>query len=386
MSMQLYPFNGNLNTNEIYQSIYNMIISQTVYANPIKGTYGLADKFKKDGTLYGDTKLFYSVQIGKVVDWTNDGEAANLLNLNRAQSPACQAVTIDVFKMVWLTVDNFLSKRAWGSESVFSQFNSVILSTIRETKRVYEATMVNSFIGTHKATGSGQSVAITLPSTTGTIVSDETTPVTNTVTDKEALARLEAEAVARGIADLIVDVQDINTKYNDLGYLRSYDESQLMFVWNADWFNKIKKIDLPTIFHNDGLVDRLGENVIPARYFGDINTASKTAADSSTRMLRDMDLTIDGVTTYFRAGDKVPSGTTLVSAGEIVIPTYQENANVICKIVVPEAIQYMSAFETQTEFYNPRSLTNTHYLIFGHSDLSKSVLKEFPYITVSKAV
>lgn len=378
--MTLYPFDGQLNTNEIYQAIYNMIISQTVFANPIKGTYGLADKFRKDGSMYGDTKLFYSVKIGEVFDWTNDSEAANLLNLKRADSPACQAVTIDVFKMIWLTVDNFLTKRAWGDESTFSQFNSVVLSTMRETKKVYEATMVNAFIGTYEAEGADQTVAFVLPSTTGTIVDEDSAE--SVITDNEALNRLQAEEIAKGIADLIVDVQDVSTKYNDLEYLRSYDEGQLMFVWNADWYNKIKKIDLPTIFHNDGLVAKLGENVIPARYFGEVNDETKTAADANTRALKDVRITSGATTTYYRAGDKLPVGTSLVSGGAIIVPSYQEDANVICKVVVPEAIQYMSAFEAQTEFYNPRSLTNTHYLIFGHSDLSKSVLKEFPYITV----
>lgn len=369
--MVLYPFNGQLNANEIYQSIYNMIISQTVFANPIKGTYSLADKFRKEGSLYGDTKLFYSVQIGEVVNWTNDSEAANLLALNRPADPKCQAVDIDVFKMIWLTVDNFLSKRAWGTESSFSQFNSVILGTMRDTKRVYEATMVNAFIGTHTAGdtyGLKQNVEVEIPEDTGTVGED-------TVVDNEALARLEANAVAKAMADLLVDVQDVSTDYNDLGYLRSYDASQLMFIWNADWYNKITKVDLPTIFHKDGLVDKLGENVLPARYFGDIDSA--TTSKAGARALKDMTLTISGTAKYFRAGDVIPTGTTVTANS-----TYVPNDDIICKIVVPEGIQYMSAFETQTEFYNPRSLTNTHYLIFGHSDLDKSVLKEFPFITV----
>ena len=369
--MTLYPYDGTLNANEIYSSIYNMIISQTVFANPIKGTYSLADKFKKEGSLYGDTKLFYSVQIGEVVDWDNDAEAANLLALNRAADPACQAVSIDIFKMIWLTVDNFLSKRAWGTESTFSQFNSVVLGTMRDTKRVYEATMINAFIGTHEAEGAAQTVEVELPETTGTVGEDD-------VVDDEAKARLEAQAIAKALADLLVNIQDVSTDYNDLGYLRSYDANQLMFVFNADWVNKINKIDLPTIFHKENLVEKLGENAIPARYFGDISSATTSVAGA--RALKDMKLTIDGASKYFRAGDAIPTGTTVAANS-----TYVPNADIICKIVVPEAIQYMSAFETQTEFYNPRSLTNNHYLIFGHSDLDKSVLKEFPFITVKVA-
>ena len=33
------PYTGKLNSNEIFASIYNMIISQEVFADNIKGTY-----------------------------------------------------------------------------------------------------------------------------------------------------------------------------------------------------------------------------------------------------------------------------------------------------------------------------------------------------------
>lgn len=374
MAMQLYPFNGQMTVNEIYSGIYNMIISQTVFGSPIKGVYGgLAEKFKTDGTLYGDTKLFYSTQIGEVEDWLNDSEAANLLDLKRAPSPACQAVTIDVFKKIWLTVDNFLSKRAFSSESVFSQFNSVILATIRDTKRVYEATMVNAYVGTEVTEEGKQVLEVTIPDVSGSIEGSDDTFV---VTDAEAVNRLEAETIAQAIADLLVDVEDVNADYNDLGYLRSYNKEDLVFVFNSAWVNKIRKVDLPTIFHNDALIAKFAENVIPARYFGTRNAATVATADDNTRALKDVKIG----TTYYRAGDKIPSGTSLSG-----VASYEEDANVICKIVHKDAIQYMSAFETMTEFYNPRSLTQNHYLIFGHSDLEKSRLKEFPFITVVKA-
>ena len=38
----------------------------------------------------------------------------------------------------------------------------------------------------------------------------------------------------------------------------------------------------------------------------------------------------------------------------------------------------MSGFETGTEFWNGRSLTTNHYLIFGHNNLE--YLEEYPRI------
>ena len=59
-------FLGQLNSNEITGAIFNMIISQEVYADNLKGTKSeLVDHFKVDGSLYGDTKLYYSSDVLK---------------------------------------------------------------------------------------------------------------------------------------------------------------------------------------------------------------------------------------------------------------------------------------------------------------------------------
>ena len=348
-------YNGQLSSNEIFNSIKNLIIGQQIFADIVKGTYGsLADLFKTEGSMYGDTKLFYSVQLGHVEDWANDGEAANLLALNRPADPYCQAVTIDQFKKIWLTTDQFMSKRAFGTEGIFAQFNSVILGTLRDTKRVYEAKLMNVAVGTTETAVGEQTKAITLP----------------TVTD-EATARQEAQTIAKEIADIFVDLKDVTADYNDLGYERSYDESDFVVVWNADYYNKITKLDLPTIFHNSNLIDKLGDYVLPARYFGTVSN-STTSAEGARSMIEQK---IGNK--WYRPGDVIETGSSVAAN-----TTYTENDKVICKIIHKSAIQYLSSFQTQTEFVNPRSLTQNHYLIFGYSDPKKSRLAEFPFITV----
>ena len=49
-------------------------------------------------------------------------------------------------------------------------------------------------------------------------------------------------------------------------------------------------------------------------------------------------------------------------------------------LVHKNALPFMSGFETGTEFFNQRSLTNTNYLIFGHNNLE--FLEEYPRIRV----
>lgn len=53
-------FNGQLRSNEIFAALYNMIISQQVFADNIYDTKAsLVDMSRVDGSLYGDTKLYY---------------------------------------------------------------------------------------------------------------------------------------------------------------------------------------------------------------------------------------------------------------------------------------------------------------------------------------
>ena len=366
-------FTGTLNPNEIFAFIYNMIISQEVFADNIYDTKStLADRSRVDGGLYGDSKLFYSTDVLKSFEWGNDAEAENLLKLHRPEAPECQEITIDKFRMIPLTVDNYLSKRAWSTEGAFSQFNSQMLGWMRDTKRIYDATLFNSFVGTHTATGGAQNKTISLSAAP-----------TSGQAEIEAYNRNVAQTIAAEMADLIVDLEDVSRNYNDYGNLRSYNADDLVFVWNSEWVNKIKKLDVPTIFHKDGLIDKFAENVLPARYFGTVNTSSGTtsATNLTIRSLIEKDYnTVEPDKSGYDAkkhifpGDLLPANTKY-EANE----TYTQDDNIVFKVYHKRSIPFMTAFETGTEFFNQRSLTQTHYLIWGYNDLE--TLKNYPFIT-----
>ena len=358
-------YNGQLNTNEIFSSIYNMIISQQVFADNIKGTKAsLVDAARVDGTLYGDTKLYYSTDVLKSAPWGNDAEAQNLLALHRPKAPSVQAVTLDIFRQISLTVDSYLSKRAFSTENAFSQFNSVMLGWIRDTKRVYDSTTYNAFLGTEETNIGEQDVLVQLPE-------GATLEETN---------RLQAQKIAQTMADILVKLEDVTRDYNDYGYLRSYTAEDFRFVWNAAWVNQIRKVDLPTIFHKD-MIDKFAEYTLPARYFGKVNPASVTASDGLTiRSLIEQDVEDgDGEIFHLFAGDIIPTGVNLADGGSVIYPSYTEDSTIAFKIVHKQSIPYMSAFEVGTSFFNPKSLTEKHYLTFGHNTLVH--LKEFPLIT-----
>lgn len=377
-------FTGTLNQNEIFAAIYNTIISQQVFADNIYDTKAtLADMSRVDGSLYGDTKLYYSTDVLKSIPWANDAEAQNLLELHRPEAPECQAITIDQFRMIALTVDNYLTKRAFSTEGAFSAFNSQMLSWMRDTKRVYDSTMFNSFVGTHVAgleddgAGAMQNITITIPA------EPEGVDDYNT----EAYNRLVAQTIAQRMADLLVELEDVSRDLNDYGNLRSYNANDFRFVWNSEWVNQIKKLDVPMIFNKEGLLDKFAEHTLPARYFGNINTSSGTTSGTNItiRSLIEKDYnTVKPNQPGYDAkkhifpGDLLPINTAY-EANE----TYTQDSSIVFKVYHKDSIPFMTAFETGTEFFNSRSLTETHYLIWGYNELEH--LKNYPFIT-AKAV
>lgn len=347
-----------LNPNEIFATLANMIISQEVYADNLGKHQTLVDKARVDGSMYGDKKLYYATDVLESHAWGADAEATNLLALDRPADPEVQDITIDVFRQIRLTVDNYLSKRAWSTEGAFSSFNSVMLGWIRETKKVYDGTTYNVFIGTVETSIGEQQKTVDL----GSITSDSSL---NTIEQ----AKMSAMEVARVLADLLVDMGDYSRDFNDYGFLRSYANENLKVVWNSAFVNKIRKVDLPTIFHKEGLVDKFEEEVLPARYFGQVQTTAHTSAAGERAV---HEIVINNV--HYFPGDVIATGET-VPAGE----SYIVDPDVICKVMV-KLPPYMSGFEVGTSFFNPRSLTENHYLTFGHNTLE--YLKNYPLVTI----
>ena len=46
------------------------------------------------------------------------------------------------------------------------------------------------------------------------------------------------------------------------------------------------------------------------------------------------------------------------------------------------SVPYMSSFEVSTSFYNARSLTENHYLTFGHNTLD--YLRNYPFLVIER--
>lgn len=351
-------FNGQLKSNEVIAALYNMIISQQVFADNISGTYSeLVDRARVDGSLFGDTKLYYATDCLKSHEWGKDAEATNLLAVHRPPSPEIQAITLDKFRQIDVTLDDYMTKRAFANEGTFASFNSVIRGWIGETKRVIDATTYNAYIGTVESAVGKQTQEI-----------DVTTAIGD-ATGEEA-ARIEGAVIAQKIAELKVDLEDVSRDYNDYGFLRSNNIDDLVFVWNADVMHRIENRDLPTIYHKD-IIDKLGEYVLPGRYFGSVNAAETQGNGTTIRSLIEQEI---GDNHYFagdliKATDKAPAGT-----------SYTVNPKIAFKVMHKNSVPFMSAFEVGTSFFNPRSLTENNYLTWGRNNLN--YLANYPMVTV----
>ena len=387
-------FNGQLNPNEAFAALYNQILSQKVWAPEVAKINTLAEKARVDGGQYGDTKLYYASDALKSQEWGGDTEAANLLTLHRPPAPACQAIVINRFRMIPLTVDNYLTKRAWGTEGAFSAFNNAMVSWMSVTKDVYDETIINAFYGTEKGTGAKQNQSVTIN-------------LDNTL---EGSARVEAQTIAEKVANIITDLtKDIRRDYNDNGFLRRYPKERLQIIWNAKYVNKILKIDLPTIYHKDIMEDF--KDILPSKYFGTVITSTNVGtysastpaagkpidsddytyvpgsnnANGTIRALVEMEVKVSDVTYHMFAGEELPAGAVLYTSASdnLYGQIYIEDPTVICKITVEGSVPFMSSFRTATDFFNPRSLTETHFIIWSHNTLEH--LKNYPFITLSEA-
>ena len=399
------------NSNEIFSTLGNMIISQRVLSDNVdKGGESLLALFKYDGGLYGDKALFYASDALKSYEWIQDSVTAlNLLATHRPADPKVKQIVIDKFRQIPLTTDAYMSKRAFADEGTFSQFTTVMIGWMDDTKYLYDESVINVAVGTTVTATGRQSQTVTMQ--TGA----------SSKADIEAQNRLNAQAIAKKAADILSDlVSPRNGKfYNDYGFRRKYKKSDFVTVWNADAINEITKQDLPTIYHAEGLDKVVGEPYTLAKeYFGititSTNASTYSAATATTGkpitsgtgaytpgsnnangMICsniECDITVSGVDYHLFPGDEIPASTILASsaaAGTMAYGTvYIVDASILFKIVHKDALKYMSAFTTSSEFWNPKNLSTNRYLTFGYADPFSTEgirLPNYPFITVSKA-
>ena len=387
-----------LNVNEVYASLFNMIIAEQVFSRNINSRKNrkLVDEARAEVGLFGDSKNYWSTDVLKSRPFLGDSEATNLLAINRGPAPKGQRIVIDIFRQLDITTDEYLSKRAWMSSDSHSQFISVMKGWLSVTKKVYDETTYNAFIGTHISGASINTKNIDLSTALSGLTGIEK-------------ARMQALTIACEMADLFDNLQDVSKGFNAYGFTRSYSDDEIKVVWNQKYINRIAKIDLPTVYNQSGVVEKFDEYSLPARYFGTVITSTNISTYSAStptagkpidsddntytpgsnnangciRSLIEKDVTVGGTDYHVFAGDEIPAGATIVASTGDFLPgeVYIEDSKVIAKVMT-KLPPYMSAFEVGTSFFNPRSLTTNSYLTFGHNTLEQII--DSAYVTVKE--
>lgn len=368
-------FNGQLNSGIIYNSMYNAIIAIYQIKQHFTDSYSLVDRFRKEGSEYGDKLVYMTLDSIPVHDWTNDGEAANLLALDRSKKQHEEEIKLDVFKQIRLTTDAYMqTKQLWTSENGFSRFASLLLQTMENAKKVYEIKTFDVFAGTViSESGDGT------PQNTSWDLKVGGPDATN---DPEGAARWFGMKLAESLSNLMYELRDVRRTWNDIQYEASYDMDEFQLLLPASVANKFKYISMPTIFDNGPLKALLEDAyVLPDNYFGRVVTVTGTQikADGVThRFLHSQFLN----SVFYNAGDLIPKDTIIASTTDIVVPAYTEES-ILLKLIHKEDCPYMSAYNVRSQFYNARSHTTNNYLTFAHNTLEHIGI--FPLITVMEA-
>lgn len=365
--MAITNWDGRLNTNEVYSDLYNTILKHVIFTdNYTDANKSVFDLSKVDGGLYGDQALYTSYDIGETYNWLGDAEASKLLDVNRNETEITQSIELDKFRQTFVTTDNYLSKRAWADESAFGQFNSALLQNLKDTKDTYDELYFNTFLGTDETDIGKQSQMITLQKEAASETNAET----------EARNRIDAQHIAQFTADLIVDLEDSTRDYNDYGYRRKVNANDLIAVWSSEWVNKITKLDLPSVYHDQSaLADKFGQYKLPSRYFGTTKTAAGKGSGAE-RTLVEGDFTgTDAKKVHLLPGDIIPTGADY-KANE----AYVEDKTIVYKLIHKKSLPYMVGFNASTEFMNARALNENHYITWGFNTLEH--IHNYPFITV----
>ena len=365
-------FNGQLNTGIVYNSMYNAIIAIYQIKQHFTDSYSLVDRFRKEGSEYGDQLVYMTLDSIPVHDWTNDNEAANLLALDRNKKQHEEKITLDVFKQIRLTTDAYMqTKQLWTSENGFSRFASLLLQTMENAKKVYEIKTFDVFAGTTKTTIGGQLINW-----------DLTGEGPNAQNDPEGAARWYGMTLAEKLSNLMYDLRDVRRDWNDIGYEASYDMNEFQLVLPASVANKFKYISMPTIFDNGPLKALLEDAyVLPDIYFGRVVEVTGTQIKAYGITHRFLHSQFLG-STFYNAGDLIPKDTVIASTTDIVVPAYAEDS-ILLKLIHKEDCPYMSAYNVRSQFYNARSHTTNNYLTFAHNTLEHIGI--FPLIEVFEA-
>ena len=368
-------FNGILNSNEIYSALFNVRILFQKLAPQTVRKDEIVSLLDKSVGMYGDSGIITGVDIQGTYDFGMDAEAANLLAINRNDTQKTERYVIDKWRQTDVTVDAYISKRAFLDEGTFSAFNGYLVSTLGKAMDAFENGFVKASLGTYTSPVAACTIEVTMPAADGT----------------EATERLRAAAIKKAVLDLKDDLKDNQRKYNGYGFYASYDWDELTPIFNSKYVNEINAQALYQTFNPEFLREADGLRKFTPKWFGNVYTSGNTTnALNNTTSYSLIEQNSDGTTNFPLTAEQKLAGTYRIFPGDLLpnnftykaYEAYRKDDSVIAKIFAPEYVYYMTGYEQGEMFHNPRSGTDNHYYRKGFSDVQVSKFR--PFITLKE--
>ena len=367
-------FNGSLNSNEIYNALFNLrILFQKIAPQTVKRDE-IVNLLDKAVGMYGDTGVVQGMDIQGTYDFGMDAEASKLLAVNRNKTQKIEKFTIDEWRQTDVTNDAYISKRAFLDEGTFAIFNGYIVGTLAKAMDAYESGRVKSSIGTYSSPVAACEISVVMPAADGT----------------EATERLRAAALKKAIMDLEDDMKDNQRKYNGYGFYASYDFNEFTPVFNSKYINEINAQALYNAFNPEFLRQANGMRKWTPKWFGTVLESNGTTDATNYNIYSLVEINSDESTNFPLTDTQISNGVYRLFPGDLLPNSFDYKANeayvredkVIAKIFAPEFVYYMTGYEQGESFYNPRSATTNHYLRKGFSKVQVSKFR--PFITLKE--
>lgn len=373
-SMTAPAFTGTLNSNEIYNTLFNIrilfqkIVPQTVRRDEI---VSLLDKAVG---MYGDTGVLMGMDIQGTYEFGMDSEAPKLLAINRNKTQKTEKYTIANWRQTDVTNDAYISKRAFLDEGTFAIFNGYLVSTLSKAMDAFESGWVKSAVGTYTSSNEANTINVEMPASDGT----------------EATERIRAAKIRQAILDLKADMADNQRKYNSYGFYSSYDWDDFTAAFNTKYTNEINALALYSTFNPEYIREASSGRQWTPKWFGTPATADGTTPAANTTIYSLIEQNSDGTLNFPLTAEQLANGTYRIFPGDLLPSNFEYKADeayvkdekVIAKVFAPEYVMYMTGYEQGEAFYNPRSATTNHYLRKGYSPVQISGFR--PFITLKE--
>lgn len=367
-------FTGQLNTNEIYNALFNLrILFQKLAPQTVKRDEIVSLLDKATG-MYGDTGVVQGMDIQGTYDFGMDAEAVNLLAINRNKTQKVEKFVINKWRQTDVTNDAYISKRAFLDEGTFAIFNGYIVGTLSQAMDAFESGFVKASVGTYTSPNEACTIEVTMPAQDGT----------------EATERIRASKIKKAILDLKADMKDNQRKYNGYGFYSSYEWDEFTPVFSTNYMNEINALALYNTFNPEYIKQASDGRQWTPKWFGDPVTADGTTGATNTTVYSLIEQNSDGSTNFPITPTQLTAGVYRIFPGDLLPNNFAYNAGeaytvdstVIAKVFAPEYVYYMTGYEQGESFYNPRSATTNHYLRKGFSDVQVSQFR--PFITIKE--